>query len=84
MRNIQQRVGVEVDGIYGPRTERAVKNAQFTHGLVVDGEVGRARAARSGCAGTLRSITAETAQAGRARTCEAGTHASSNVTPSEG
>lgn len=41
VRNIQQRVGVPADGIYGPVTEQAVKDSQFLHGgLVVDGEVG--------------------------------------------
>ena len=39
---------------------------------------------RRGRAGTWKSTTAEAAHAGRARTRDAGTHASSSVTPPEG
>jgi Transglycosylase-like domain/Putative peptidoglycan binding domain len=40
VRKIQAALGVTVDGVFGPQTERAVKRFQRRHGLVVDGVVG--------------------------------------------
>lgn len=33
---------IAVDGVYGPATEQAIKNVQYTHGLYVDGVYGPA------------------------------------------
>jgi peptidoglycan hydrolase-like protein with peptidoglycan-binding domain len=38
--------GVRADGVYGPRTERAVRHFQRANGLRVDGEAGPVTAAR--------------------------------------
>lgn len=40
VREVQQILGITVDGIYGRGTETAVKNFQREHGLTVDGIVG--------------------------------------------
>jgi peptidoglycan hydrolase-like protein with peptidoglycan-binding domain len=37
---LQEAVGVQVDGTFGPETEAAVKHAQASHHIVVDGVVG--------------------------------------------
>lgn len=41
VRWVQQKLGVEDDGIFGPKTEAAVRAFQETAGLVVDGIVGK-------------------------------------------
>ncbi|MGG3846690.1 peptidoglycan-binding domain-containing protein [Aeribacillus composti] len=37
---VQKVVGVKVDGVFGPKTEAAVKAYQRRHGLKADGIVG--------------------------------------------
>jgi peptidoglycan hydrolase-like protein with peptidoglycan-binding domain len=37
---VQQALGIPADGVYGPRTRRAVMAFQRVHGLIVDGIVG--------------------------------------------
>lgn len=41
MLNEKQKCGLAVDGIFGNKTETCVKNYQASHGLTVDGLVGR-------------------------------------------
>ncbi|HLM10032.1 MAG TPA: transglycosylase family protein [Thermoleophilaceae bacterium] len=40
VRQIQRKLGVPADGVFGPETERAVKAFQREHGLLADGIVG--------------------------------------------
>ncbi|MBH8567009.1 N-acetylmuramoyl-L-alanine amidase [Nostoc sp. CENA67] len=40
VRYLQYRVGVELDGVYGPQTEAAIKTFQRQNGLLADGIVG--------------------------------------------
>ncbi|OUL22618.1 cell wall hydrolase [Nostoc sp. T09] len=42
IRYLQYRLGVEVDGVYGPQTEVTVKNFQKQNGLLADGIIGPA------------------------------------------
>ena len=40
MRQIQSKLGIPADGVFGPQTERAVRRFQRSKGLLVDGIVG--------------------------------------------
>lgn len=40
VRWLQQRLGITVDGVYGPATERRVRHYQAAHHLPVDGSIG--------------------------------------------
>jgi N-acetylmuramoyl-L-alanine amidase len=40
MRYLQYRVNAEIDGVYGPQTEAAIKKFQRQNGLLADGIVG--------------------------------------------
>jgi N-acetylmuramoyl-L-alanine amidase len=40
IRYLQYRVGADPDGIYGPKTEAAIKKFQQQNGLTADGIVG--------------------------------------------
>jgi Transglycosylase-like domain/Putative peptidoglycan binding domain len=63
VRKIQAALGVTVDGVFGPQTERAVKRFQRRHGLVVDGVVGpQTRGALGLRPFSSRSVSGETRQ----------------------
>lgn len=40
VKDLQKRLGIQIDGIFGPKTEIAVKEFQVRHGLNPDGIVG--------------------------------------------
>jgi cell wall-associated NlpC family hydrolase len=61
VRTLQQALGVSVDGVFGPRTEQAVKAYQAGHGLPATGHVGplttSALGLGGGGGGTVRSAS---------------------------
>jgi len=55
VKEVQQTLGIQADGFFGPRTEQAVKDFQTAHSLLADGIVGprtRAELARVRSAST--------------------------------
>jgi peptidoglycan hydrolase-like protein with peptidoglycan-binding domain len=61
VRALQQKLGVDADGAYGPLTRAAVKRFQRSNGLAADGVAGPATLAALGLAAT--AATAATASA---------------------
>lgn len=56
VRRLQEMLNISVDGIFGPKTEAAVKAFQKTHGLVQDGIVGSKTWAALGFASESKCI----------------------------
>src|SRR3954447_10925511 len=52
---VQTKLGLAVDGVYGPQSRAAVKRFQSAHGLEVDGVVGPQTMAALGITGTTRA-----------------------------
>jgi len=74
VKEIQQLLGVQADGIFGPRTEQAVKEFQAAHSLDADGIVGprtRAEIARVQAAATEKKEASPVAPAPQAAPAQA-------------
>ena len=52
VKQVQRKVGVSADGIFGPATRSAVQRWQRSHGLTADGVVGPATGSRMGLTGS--------------------------------
>ena len=40
VKNLQLRLGITADGVFGPKTEEALKEWQTKHGVISDGVAG--------------------------------------------
>ncbi|HEY1833532.1 MAG TPA: peptidoglycan-binding protein [Solirubrobacteraceae bacterium] len=58
---LQSALGIAVDGIYGPQTERAVESFQSAHGLSVDGIAGPETSSALRGGASSRGVTASVA-----------------------
>lgn len=76
-RLVQAKLGLTVDGAYGPLTRHAVRAFQAAHGLTVDGIVGPQTLAALGISGSSGALTPA------ATTAPASSHASSAVAAAE-
>jgi resuscitation-promoting factor RpfB len=74
VRALQQALGVNADGIYGPRTRAAVKRFQRAHGLPADGVAGPQTLAALGLASqpAAAASTSEGDTLARIAQCESG------------
>lgn len=63
VRRLQRALGIRADGVFGPRTKRALRRFQARHGLTVDGVAGPQTWQALRAAGASR----QAARAGRAR-----------------
>ena len=61
VKQVQQKVGVSADGIFGSRTAYAVKRWQRSHGLVADGVVGPRTGTKMGLGSTTTRSSRTTA-----------------------
>lgn len=55
VKQVQRKVGVSADGVFGPRTATAVKRWQARHGLTADGVVGSRTGTKMGLTGSSRT-----------------------------
>ncbi len=72
---VQRRLGLKADGVYGPRTRRAVKRFQRRNGLAADGVVGPATLRALGLArraGRAKGSSAPSALLRKIAQCESG------------
>jgi peptidoglycan hydrolase-like protein with peptidoglycan-binding domain len=76
---LQHALGVPADGAFGPKTRRAVRRFQRSHGLTVDGIAGPATLGALGIAASAPATTKKTATGGgsaatlaRIASCESG------------
>ncbi len=72
---VQRKLGLKADGVYGPRTRRAVKRFQRRRGLTADGVLGPATLRALGLSarsGRAKGSTAPSALLAKIARCESG------------